>query len=160
GAFDRRAYRRFRLVVTKGRRQGDPLALQRAFADTVAIGDAVIGQAVPVARIRPLDRVEHPRGIIDGARHRPDMGDIAKGRGWVDRYGAEGRFNAGDAAERGRDADRAAGIGADRERTNAGRQRRGAAATAAAGTALEVPRVAADAGERRVGDRLPAEFWG
>ena len=124
----------------------------------LAIGDAVIGQAVPVARIRPLAGVEHQRRILDGARHRPDMGDIAERRWRIDRHPAEGRLQPDNAAEGGRDADRAAGIGADRERADAGQHGDGAAAAAAAGRAFEVPRVAGDPAQRRVGHRLPAEF--
>ena len=86
------------------------------------------------------------------------MGDIAEDRWRIDRHAAEGRLQADDAAKRGRNADRAAGIGADRERTDAGRHGGGAAAAAAAGGAFDVPRVAGDPAERRVGDRLPAEF--
>ncbi len=159
-ALDGSAHRRRRLGIAEGRRQRDALALERALRNPVAIGDAVIGEAVPVARVGALHRVEHQRRVGDGAGHRPDMRDVAKRRGRVDRDPAKGRLMPENAAERGRDADRAAGIGAHREGADAGEHRRGAAAAGPARTALQVPRVAGDAGERRVGGRLPAEFGG
>src|SRR6516225_11310584 len=86
------------------------------------------------------------------------MRDVAENRWRIDRDATKCRFQTNDPAKSCRDADRATGIGADRERTDAGRHRGSATPAAAAGRAFEVPRIAGDPAERRVGDWLPAEF--
>ncbi len=70
----------------------------------------------------------------------------------------ERRLEPGDAAEGAWDANGAAAIGADGEGTDTGGERRGRAGAAAARRVREVPWVARDAGQRRIAERLPAEF--
>ena len=83
------------------------------------------------------------RRIAHGARHRPHLverrgvGDDA-----VAADAAVGRLDADDAAVRGRLADRAAGIGAERAETLARGDRGGRAARRAARHALAVPGIA------------------
>src|SRR5690348_1531451 len=66
----------------------------------------------------------------------------------------------GEAGEAARDADRPAAVGAECERRDAGGDRgRGAGARAARGL-CRIPRIARDAGERAIADRLAAELAG
>ena len=68
--------------------------------------------------------------------------ELAKATRPIARHAAVGRLEADDAAQAGRLADRAAGVGAQRQRRLAGRHRRRRAAAGAAGDALQVPGIA------------------
>src|SRR6185312_2489191 len=73
-------------------------------------------------------------------------------------HAAEARLEPGQAAKRAGDADRAAAIRAERQRTDAGGERGGGAGARPAGRVGKAPGFAGDAGERTVAQRLPAEF--
>ena len=82
---------------------------------------------------------QHERAVAHGARHRARL--IERGRERDDapaRAAAIGRLHADDAAESGRLADRAAGIGAGRGEAQTGGHRRRRAARAAAGHQIPV----------------------
>ncbi len=83
-----------------------------------------------------LGRAGHRAGLVEAGRE----GDHAVARG-----AAVGRLDAGDAAERGRLADRAAGVGAGGARCQACGHGGGAAARGAAGNAARCPRGCAPA---------------
>ena len=97
-------------------------------------------------RIRSRDHVEQQRKIGGAARHRADHREVAferQRRKWRRRVAArrrqaEGRLVRIDAAMKRRHAQRAADVGAERERTVARRQRRRRSAGGAAGRAAEV----------------------
>ncbi len=84
--------------------------------------------------------------------------DDAKAISAVARDDAVGRLEADDAAERGRLADRAAGVGAERERREPRRDRRGRATARAARHARRVPRVARRTVGRVLGRRAHREL--
>ncbi len=68
---------------------------------------------------------EHQRRVFDRRRDRSDLIERRReGEQAVARDAAVGRLEPDDAAERGRLADRAAGVGAERERDHAARRRR------------------------------------
>src|SRR5262245_66551064 len=71
-------------------------------------------------------------------------------------HAAEALLDAEDAGERRGNADGAAAIGADMERAHARCRGNRRAAAAAAGRHLRIPRIAGDAGQRRIGDAFPA----
>ncbi len=87
------------------------------------------------------------------------MGDqlVAPG-GRVHRHPPEGRLEADEPAEAGRNADRAGAVGAERQRPQAGRDGGGSAARRSAGRASEVPGIARLAEERIVGRAAPGEL--
>ena len=96
-----------------------------------------------VAWIVAGDRLQHDGAVLDipGQRaaivHRPGQRQDAA---LAD--AAIGRLDAGDAAEGGRQADRAAGVAAHRDRREGGRDRGAGAARRTAGKAVELPGVA------------------
>ena len=93
---------------------------------------------------RPSHRREQQRGVGDVAGQRPALVERGgEGDHPVARDRAVGRLQADDPAERGRLADRAAGVGADRAGREAAGDGRGRAAGGAAGHPLAVPGVAA-----------------
>ncbi len=86
-----------------------------------------------VAGIVAADHVEEQRGVGDRGRERADLVERAgEGDQAVAGDRSVGRLHPDHAAERGRLADRAAGVGAERERHETGRHRRGRAARGAA----------------------------
>ncbi len=88
------------------------------------------------------DRPEQDRRVLHRARHRADLVERAGKRDQaVARNAAVRRLQAHDPAQRGRLADRAAGVGAQRRRAQARRHRRRAAAAAATGDARQIPGV-------------------
>ena len=111
--------------------------------------------------MRAGHRLQHQRGIHHRARHRRHVGVVAEGVGDLAvRDDAVALLQADHAVGRRRDARRAAAVGGDADRPDAGRHRdRGAAARAARG-ALGAPGVARAAEQRRVGQRLVAELRG
>ena len=87
-----------------------------------------------LGRLEPgRQRLQHPLAALDVAGHRPHMVVARREReAALGRHEAPGRLEAGDAAARRRDPDRAAGVRAERRVGEPGRQcRRGAAARAA-----------------------------
>ena len=111
-----------------------------------------------VPRIGPGHHAEHQRGVGHGAGHRPGVCRVVVVGDRPDRNAPVGRLDADDAAEGGRNPDRAGAVRALVERTQRrGRCRAGTGAGAAGGE-RRVPRVARDAGERAVAQRLPAEL--
>ena len=91
----------------------------------------------------PDEVLQQERAVVDGARERADLVERAgEGDQPVAADGAVGGLQADDAAERGRLADGAAGVGAERPERLAGGDGGGGAAAAAAGHGAEVPRVA------------------
>ena len=87
--------------------------------------------------------IEHQRSVFRIARQRPvHLARVPGERHRIVRYQAGRRANADDAAERGRNADRAAEVGALRHRHHAGRDRNRGAAGRACRTERRVPRIA------------------
>ena len=86
---------------------------------------------------------EQQGGVAGAAGQRADAVELGRERDHAAHRHQAGRGrHADDPALRRRLADRAAGVGADRQRRHAGRDGRGRAATAAAGAAPRVPGVA------------------
>ena len=82
-------------------------------------------------------------GVADVVGEGADLVEgTGKGHQAVARYPAVGRLQADDAAQAGRLANGAAGVGAQRQRRLAGRHGRCRAAAGTAGDALEIPRIA------------------
>ncbi len=105
-----------------------------------------------VERVVPADDLVQQRGVEDGARDRAGLVERVGHRDQpVARDPAVGRLGPDRAGHRPRLADRATGVGADRERRHEGGDRRGGAAAGAAGDAVEVPRVAGRAVGRVLG---------
>ena len=90
--------------------------------------------------------------------HRVQRGPV--GDQPVARDAAVGGLQAGDAAERGRLAHRAAGVGAQGRKTHAGRHRGRRPSRGAPGHPLQVPRVVGDAVGRVFGGRAHGELIG
>ena len=98
----------------------------------------------------PAITLERQRRVAHRAGDRPDLVERGgEGDQAVARHPAVGRLEPDHAAERRRLADRAAGVGAERQRHAAGRHRRRRAAARAAGHRVEVPGIARHL-ERRV----------
>ena len=77
-----------------------------------------------VAGVGAGDHAQRERAVAHGARERADLVERARERhGAVARDRAVGRLHADDAAQRGGLADRAAGVGAERERRHGRRPR-------------------------------------
>ncbi len=96
-----------------------------------------------VAAVVSGDHLQEQRRVGDRVRERADLVERAgEGDQAVTRNPAVRRLQADDAAEPGRLADRAAGVGAEGEGHLAGRDGRRRAAAGAAGDSIEVPRVA------------------
>ena len=98
---------------------------------TPSSSDADSGVTPPGSRSSRADRgrrsPREQRGIGDGGRERSDLVERrGKGDEAVSRHPPVGRLHADHATQRRRLADRAAGVGAERERGEAGRHRRGA----------------------------------
>ena len=114
---------------------GDAHALDRAARRREEVD--VLVEAVGVARVVAGERVQHERRVLDRARERALVDERVRAREGVGphdhRHAAERRLVAVDAAPGRRDADRAAAVGALRERHEAVGDRRRAAAGGAAG---------------------------
>ena len=106
-----------------------------------------IGRPVGADRIvgiPALHGVERQREILDRAGDRPEMVEgVDEGERAGAAQPAVGRLQAEQAAQRGRHADRAVGVGAQRQRHLARRHRSARAARRAAGHARRVARIAA-----------------
>ncbi len=95
-----------------------------------------------IARVVAGDRFEQKRGVFHRVGHWTDLVETAGERDQtIAAHPAIGRFHADDAAEPGRLTDRAAGVGADRQRHHPRRHTRRRPAARTAGRALEVPRI-------------------
>ena len=104
-------------------------------------------------------RREDVGGVLHGPRERADLIERrAEGEQAVARDAAVGRLEADDAAERARLADRAAGVGAERDRRQAGRHRDRGAAARPARDAIQRPRIARHAERRVLGRRAHREL--
>ena len=92
--------------------------------------------------IRPLHRVVGEREVARRARQRPEMIEARDERERARaRQPAVGRLQPEQAAERRRHADRAVGVGAERERHQPARDRAARAARRAAGHAVTIVRI-------------------
>ncbi len=107
----------------------------------------------PVLVERPLDRRQRQREVIDRARERPDhLGIVEDDRQPVAARDAPGgRLQPNQPAMAGRPADRPAAIGAERQRPEARRHRRRAAARRGPRRQRRVPWVARGAEGRGIG---------
>ena len=131
-----------------------------AAVDAVEPVAALGRQRIGIPVIGPGQHVQHQGRVAHMARHRPDIGKKPQRRGGVGGDPAKRSLYPEDAGKGRRDADRPGAIGAEVQRRDAGGAGgRGTGAAAARG-AFQIPRVAGDAGERAVADRLPAEFRG
>ena len=104
---------------------------------------ARVAEGRTVARVAADHVAQQQRGVRHVAREGPALVERRRERDHpVARHAAVGRLQPDQSAERRGLADRAAGVGADRPRHQAGGDGRGAAARRPAGHALGVPRVA------------------
>ena len=83
----------------------------------------VIRQAERIAHVVARHRGEHQRGVPHRARHRPGAGDAGERAGRPLRHAPVARLQPDQPAPRRRNADRAAGIGADMQRPEPRRRR-------------------------------------
>ena len=117
------------------------------------------GQRVPIAIVGAGERVQHQGGIAHRPRHGPGVREgLPSGQTGAGGHAAEGRLEPEDPAERGRDPDRAATIGAEGEGAEPRRHRRPRPAARPAGRARHIPRIARGAKEGVVGDALEPEL--
>src|SRR5438067_194803 len=117
-------------------------ALDAAAEPRRIVGDRPVG-ARRIARVVAGEDLQHQRAILGGPRHRADVVEAECRRG--DPGAADetvGRLDAGDAAQRGGPADRAAGVGADAAENETGRDAGAGAAAAAGGEVVGIPWVA------------------
>ena len=97
-----------------------PTRVPRRRARSCQGGATEIGES----RLKPDHGVEHHRGVLGGAGQRPvHLAGVPGERHRMVRHESRRRTDADDAAERRRNADRAAEIGALRDRQHAGRDR-------------------------------------
>ena len=137
-------------VVAEVRAERDPQSLD-AFRDVAEIVDAA-GVGHDIALVGAVGDFEEQRRIADRARQRPEMGDVVEdARDDVHRDAPEAGFQSHQPAVGGRDADRAAHVGALGDRDTARADRGGRAARGAAGRARQVPGIAGEAPERAFG---------
>src|SRR5215469_5805769 len=120
----------------------DPQASDALTKHRTVIGDRLVG-ASGITGIMAGNYLEHQRVVLHRAGHRAD---IVEGEGERNdaaaAHPAIGRLHAGNAAHRGRVADRAAGVGAECRREEAGGEAGAAAARRAAAEMIAVPWVA------------------
>ena len=103
--------------------------------------------------------LERQRALLHRPRHRPGVVEAGHERvAAVERDEPVARLEAGRAAGERGDADRAAGVGADAQRGEPRRERRGAAAGGAACDVAGTPRVADGAVERVLARDAPGEL--
>ena len=132
---DRRADLRGRRISTAGlRHEPDLEARKRRRADRPI--ERRVLEARVVARVRLRQRRHHQARVGDAAGHRAgDAPDIGR----VDRHAPGGRLQADEAAPAGRQADRAADVGAHMKRSVERSRRRPRPGRRAAGVAVEPP---------------------
>src|SRR5205823_12135797 len=91
----------------------DPHPLDPAADQRSVVGYGPRG-ARRIARVVPREGLQHQGAILGRPGHRADMVEAERGRGNPGAADeAVSRLDPGDAAQRGRAADRAAGVGAD-----------------------------------------------
>ena len=123
-----------------GRHAGDRIFLRDADAQAAHVAGKPAGPVRhrkvgrgAVHRVVAGHGLQQQRAVLDRARHRPRLVQRAReGDDAPARAAAIGRLDPGDAAERGRLADRAASVGAGGAQAQPGRHGRGRAARAAA----------------------------
>ena len=126
-----------------GQREADPEARHAALEQRLVVGHRLLAGRRIVGVVAG-DDAQHAGIVAHGAGERPDMVEAPRARhGAGAAHAAVGRLHADHAAGRGRQADRAAGVGAQRAIDHARRDRGARAARAAAGDARLVPRIAA-----------------
>ena len=145
------------LHPAEARRPGDAFAAH-AFFKARRIVRWLIRQIEPVAHIGLGDDVQQHRAILNRAAHRTDMRQRAERRQRIGGDAPEARLQSISVREAGRDADGAAAIGAQRQRAETRGERGGGTAGRSARRLGLVPRIARDAGERRIRAALPAIF--
>ncbi len=117
------------------------------------------GDGMRIGRMRPGERIERERGIADGARDQTQMDEVVERvRHLVVRDHAERRLEADEAAARGGQTRRRAGVRRERDALQPRRHRCGRAAARSTGGMCEAPRVARRAGHRRIGEQLVGEL--
>ena len=140
---ERRAHVRIDAAREHARRHADPQALQVAAEHSAENFGTARAAAVASRGSAPLIDLETERGILDRSRERPDL---IERRGERDepeaRDAAVGRLHPDDAAERGRLANRSAGVRSERDRRHARRHRDRRSAARSARRPVERPRVA------------------
>ena len=138
GRLDRGLHFRSRDVGEMSAQQSHSQALHVAGERCAVVGHRQNARG-RVGRIVAGDGAEHQRAVPSGARHRAHV--IHRPREWEyagSAHAAVGRLEPGDAAERGRDPDRPAGVGAERARRQTGRDGRAGARGRPAGDAVSV----------------------
>ena len=138
--------------------QADAQAGQRL----VQVAGVVLGRALQrgrIARVEAGHGVQQQGAVLGRLGHRPALVEAGgEGDHAVARDHAIGRLEAGQAAQRRRLADRAAGIGAGRGRRQARRDRRRRAARGAAGHAGGIPGILHRAEKRGLVRRAHGEL--
>ncbi len=153
----RRDRRTHRHLAAEGGRVGDAQAANPA-GQARREGAGRRRERRPVTGVGRADDVQEQGRVGRVTGHRADVRQRAEGARRVQRDTAVRGFHAEDSAEGGRNTNTAAAVGAERERSRAERHRGPRPAAGAARGAGRVVRVAGDAGQRRVGDALPAEL--
>ena len=114
-----------------------------------------------VAAVEAPERIEQEADVVDAPRHRSDVGVGGEEIRQIEmRNDAERRLESRDAAAGGGDPDRAAPIGAERERHLSARERRRRASARTAAGRLGIERIEGATEERAVGEGLVAELRG
>ena len=130
------------------RRDEDAQALHPTLEPREVVVDRLIRRR-RIARVIPSERRERDREVADGTGEWPRVIERPRERDdAAQRDTSVGRLDAGDATERGGDADRSAGIAARGHEAHPRRDRDRAAAARAAGDARAVPGVLRVAEER------------
>ena len=112
-----------------------------------------------VRRMRPGHRLQHQGGVHHCARHRRHIGVVAERvRHLAVRDHAVALLQPDHAVDRGGNAGRAAAVGGDADRPDAGRDRDRRTAARAAGRVRRTPGIARAAKQRTVGQRLVTEL--
>ena len=136
--------------------QADPQALDPPAQLRAASARAASGDRGGVEGVGPGDHVVEQRGVGHGGGERPDLVERrGEGDQPVAGHPPVGGLHADDAAQRGGLADRAAGVGAQRQGGEAGRHRGGAAARGAARDPAGVVGVAGRPERRVLGASCP-----
>ena len=109
--------------------------------------------------MRAGEHVEHECEIAHRAGDEPEMDEVVEGFGYLAvRDQAEGGLEPEGGGAGGRQARRGARVGRECERPEPRRDRDRSPAARAAGAIVEMPRIARDAEERRIGQELVGEF--
>ena len=145
--------------VTQGGRIGHPQAFHTLVQTRQKI-QTFKRQGGPVACIGLADGVHHQRRILHGHGMWPQMRHRTKGRQGVSRHAAKAGLQAHIAAKSGWDAHTASAIGAHGQRPQASGHRRRRTTRGAPRCVVQIPGVAADACEQRIGFAFATKFGG